>query len=539
MQALRNGAHHVVASDRWLYHAMACKESLLANGYGDDQVKVVYKRPTDIAMLRDVPVSCNLCINEIFDDGLLSTGLLPAFKHAHQHLLLPDATLIPAAATVFVMPVEMRVDSVQGLDVSAMNLYRHAPSHTSACEFGSDAFKPLAPPKEAWHFDFENPPDVSETKTVDFSFARDGTWNAVVFWYELRLCEGVVLSTAPEQVRKLTTYDSANSHDVKYYHPTSLHASAQYLLGEILVKDGDVAPVTCAHNTVAMQFTVASAEYAHLHKKVASFPQYHFDLLRDTERARAYDDAISRRVKKLVKKKAKLNLAEKGTSNSSTKKHVVSVLDIGAGSGLLSMMAARAGADKVVAAEWHGDLATAARRNIAANGLSNKVTVASGDVAKLQRGKQGVPIDGFDVAVVDLFDAGFTGDHALWMLEQARKNVLGTDAAVIPAAATMYVMGIEQYTAEVGGFDFSAFNKYRWCALCFTNPTTVLPLMLVNVVHTSRYTRLTSSFSISQGQLVPRDALVGRKAPRVNKAETGFRVLFAGETGQTLGTAER
>jgi protein arginine N-methyltransferase 7 len=262
-------------------------------------------------------------------------------------------------------------------------------------------------------------------------------------------------------------------------------------------------------------------------------------LLRDTERARAYDDAISRRVKKLVKKKAKLNLAEKGTSNSSTKKHVVSVLDIGAGSGLLSMMAARAGADKVVAAEWHGDLATAARRNIAANGLSNKVTVASGDVAKLQRGKQGVPIDGFDVAVVDLFDAGFTGDHALWMLEQARKNVLGTDAAVIPAAATMYVMGIEQYTAEVGGFDFSAFNKYRWCVLCFTNPTTVLPLMLVNVVHTSRYTRLTSSFSISQGQLVPRDALVGRKAPRVNKAETGFRVLFTGETGQTLGTAER
>ena len=140
----------------------------------------------------------------------------------------------------------------------------------------------------------------------------------------------------------------------------------------------------------------------------------------------------------------------------------MSALDIGAGSGLLAMMAARAGAEKVVACEWHGALATCARRNVAANGLSRAVTVASGDVAKLRRGKQGVPVDGFDVAVVDLFDAGLTGDHVLWMLEQARKNVLAPDAVVVPAAATMYCVGLEAYTAEVNGFDFSAFNKYRW-----------------------------------------------------------------------------
>ena len=465
MQALRNGAHHVIATDRWLYHAMACKESLLANGYGDDQVKVVYKRPTDIAMLRDVPISCNLLINEMFDDGLLSCGLLPGFKHASSQLLLPDATLIPASATVYVMPVEMRVDSVCGLDVSAMNLYRHAPSHTSAIKFDKDAFTALASPKEAFYFDFQNPPDVSETKQIDFEFHKDGKWNAVVFWYELKLCEGVVLSTAPEQVRGVlgesryrasaTSYNSSTSSTDVHYHPSSLNAAAQYLLGEISVTANDVMPLQCAHNTVAVQFSVTGAEFNHVHKKVASFPQYHFDLLRDTDRARAYDDAIKRRVKKLVKKKAKLE----GVGEKQKK---VSVLDIGAGSGLLAMMAARAGADKVVASEWHADLATCARRNIAQNKLSNKVTVAVGDVAKLQRGKQGVPIDGFDVAVVDLFDAGFTGDHALWMLEQARKNVMHNDCHVIPAAATMYVMGVEAYTAEVDGFDFSAFNKYRW-----------------------------------------------------------------------------
>ena len=42
MEALRAGAHHVVAADRWLYHAMAAKENLLNNGFGDDQARVVY-----------------------------------------------------------------------------------------------------------------------------------------------------------------------------------------------------------------------------------------------------------------------------------------------------------------------------------------------------------------------------------------------------------------------------------------------------------------------------------------------------------------
>jgi protein arginine N-methyltransferase 7 len=48
------------------------------------------------------------------------------------------------------------------------------------------------------------------------------------------------------------------------------------------------------------------------------------------------------------------------------------------------------------------------------------------------------------------------------MLEMARRNVLTPDAAVVPAAATMYCMGVEAYTSEVNGFDMSAFNKYRW-----------------------------------------------------------------------------
>lgn len=65
------------------------------------QVKVVYKRPSDLAIMRDVPIYCNLCITDILDDGLLTSGIIPAFKHALSNLLLSDAILMPASATVY------------------------------------------------------------------------------------------------------------------------------------------------------------------------------------------------------------------------------------------------------------------------------------------------------------------------------------------------------------------------------------------------------------------------------------------------------
>lgn len=102
METLRLGAYHVTCSERWLYLAMVCKEILLSNGFSDDQVKVVYKRPCDLALLRDVPVYCNLCVADLLDDGLLASGLIPGLKHALNNLLLPDAIIMPASADVYI-----------------------------------------------------------------------------------------------------------------------------------------------------------------------------------------------------------------------------------------------------------------------------------------------------------------------------------------------------------------------------------------------------------------------------------------------------
>lgn len=64
-----------------------------------------------------------------------------------------------------------------------------------------DIWKQLSQPQEAWHFDFRSPPDCSDHKTLDLTFTADGKFNAVLFWYRLRLIEGVEICTSP-QMRK-------------------------------------------------------------------------------------------------------------------------------------------------------------------------------------------------------------------------------------------------------------------------------------------------------------------------------------------------
>lgn len=145
------------------------------------------------------------------------------------------------------------------------------------------------------------------------------------------------------------------------------------------------------------------------------------------------------------------------------------VLDLGTGSGLLAMMAAQAGADSVVAVDIHEAVATVARRNVAANGLSHRVSVTTRDVGLLERGKE-VRQLGCNMVVMDLFDASLLGDHVSQLLALAKSQVLQPSTTVVPAAATVYCMGIEAMTSCVRGFDFKAFNKYRCACFAFRLP---------------------------------------------------------------------
>ena len=92
----------------------------------------------------------------------------------------------------------------------------------------------------------------------------------------------------------------------------------------------------------------------------ATFPPIQFNFLADHSRNESYCLAIERVVAKMKREGEECHC-----------------LDMGAGSGLLAMMAARSGADSVVACDLHGSVCQTARHVIARNNLSSRVTVVN------------------------------------------------------------------------------------------------------------------------------------------------------------------
>jgi protein arginine N-methyltransferase 7 len=54
----------------------------VANGVPEERYAVVYKRPTDLALLRDVPICANLLITDMFDEGAPCMRVLLLCWHA-------------------------------------------------------------------------------------------------------------------------------------------------------------------------------------------------------------------------------------------------------------------------------------------------------------------------------------------------------------------------------------------------------------------------------------------------------------------------
>lgn len=53
------------------------------------------------------------------------------------------------------------------------------------------------------------------------------------------------------------------------------------------------------------------------------------------------------------------------------------------------------------------------------------------------------------------------GNNFLGLLDLCKRKVLQPDCRIVPAAATMFCMGVEILTPNAAGFDFSALDKYR------------------------------------------------------------------------------
>lgn len=172
-------------------------------------------------------------------------------------------------------------------------------------------------------------------------------------------------------------------------------------------------------------------------------PFWHIPMLNDTRRNDAFEAAI------------KAAIAARGPE--------AHVLDIGAGSGLLSMMAARAGARCVTTCEMVPIIAAAARQIIADNGYADRIDVHTAPSSTLQVGEH---LDArADILVSEILSSDLLTEHVLDTFEDAHARLIKPDAIVIPRAAAAVGCLVESrvladyvFVDEVSGFDVSRFG---------------------------------------------------------------------------------
>ena len=139
------------------------------------------------------------------------------------------------------------------------------------------------------------------------------------------------------------------------------------------------------------------------------------------------------------------------------------VLEIGTGSGLLAMMAASLGAARVTTCEAEPLIAATANKVIAANGLSEKITVVAKKSTELAVGTE--LAERADILVTEIFSSELLGENAIASIEDAKRRLLAPGARIIPASAGIMIalFGGEDIAANLAvgeccGFDLRQFN---------------------------------------------------------------------------------
>lgn len=142
----------------------------------------------------------------------------------------------------------------------------------------------------------------------------------------------------------------------------------------------------------------------------------HEEMLKDTVRTRTYQRAIM--------------------DNPEDFRDKV-VMDIGAGTGILSIFAAKAGAKHVYAIEF-AEIAHFAKEIIRKNGLESKITVLKGKMEELT-----LPVDKVDIIISEWMGYFLLYESMLDCVLWARDKYLRPGGKMLPDRAQIYVAAIE------------------------------------------------------------------------------------------------
>lgn len=136
------------------------------------------------------------------------------------------------------------------------------------------------------------------------------------------------------------------------------------------------------------------------------------------------------------------------------------VLDVGCGTGILSMFAANAGAKHVYAVDM-SNIIDKAKEIIEINGFSDKITLMQGKLEDIE-----LPVKQVDIIVSEWMGYFLLYESMLDTVLYARDKYLVEGGLILPDKCSMHIAGIEDgeykdekinYWNDVYGFDYSPF----------------------------------------------------------------------------------
>lgn len=356
---------------------------------------------------------CDVVAFPGIDHTLLGTGIVPAVRTCRRE----DGStpqVLPSRATLHAMAIQWRYpddETSTGFDLQAVNRLRWS-AYPQPLELDRTFWIALASPVEVGTLDFAA--FTESVQEYEIPALCDGRVDAILVWFDLALGEGRLSSAPDSGLRCLRpAVHGVDGLTVRAGEPVHLHIEV--------------------HETRVHARTVPAPTRQH----AQILPSWYVPMLGDARRNNAYRKAL-----RAAMQQAPVQLA----------------LDIGAGTGLLSMLAAEAGAEHVIGCEQSPAIAAVGRETLAANGYNGRVELIEKDCRALQVSED-LP-ERADLALFELFDCSLIGEGVLHFLAHAREHLLRAEARYLPAGARLRGLVVEYRIDRILDVDANLFNPY-------------------------------------------------------------------------------
>ncbi|KAL4117490.1 hypothetical protein PRIC2_011481 [Phytophthora ramorum] len=492
MFAATHGAEHVYACEMFVPMAEIAEQVTQANH--PDKITVFKLRSTDLKVAPEkeeekdpnamyhLPRRADMLVSELFDSVLLGEAVLPTIRHAMQHLLTPDAVIVPERATVFAQIVESEpiyhfnsfaVPEERQIEGStAPRAAKLARSGTAwECEGGKPALpvhfralekdsKVLTKATKVLDFDFTKPTTgAAEYQETVVDVVEAGKVQAVLMWWEVSFDDenSVVYSTKPGA-------QNWQDHWVQVVFPLVENIPAQ-LNGKLVLR--------AHHDDIRVWFDVEPAPLADSPKKakrtvVSEKPPCtcgmhlicnaeRISMLTDEARREAYAASVSSAVAELTKDDPLRS---------------ISCLDISDGS-LVALLAATHKKVSSVTSIESKEVSARIFDQILTYNDSNAEVLNSGVKGLLPEHLQGEP-SSVDLLVGEPFYYSMQNlplwqAFNFWLRRSAVDALLHPNARVLPARARVLAQAVRfehlhqcfGAVGNVSGYDHSCFDQFQ------------------------------------------------------------------------------